>query len=381
MTSPKLLPAIALLLCLAPCAARADEIKVGITEYQGVEAAYKKYQQLFRELERQACEMRNVKREDCEARKSITFKFAIGTYGEVIDWYNKGLVDVAVLSALPMTDLLNSTSEAEHGRIADAFVGRVGPRPRGTSPLRCDDGERLRRLNDAGPPPAAGADQSFQYHVSAVVLKSSGVTSFDEIRERAKKKQVKFLFVRPFSVSGYVLPSNFLKERGVSWSEDDYEYTYQHHETLRRMLSPTSEEAREDAGRLLVGFAIEDTPYCAKDERQQYFTKLPAEGLEKNIPHEVVLANYNLLNTAPQRYAQVKRDLLALFTRAESIFRRASPGGKPSTDSLELEIKSRKSVEAAPPGRSGSTTTTSSSRYWAKPISRAPCATARPSTS
>jgi predicted acylesterase/phospholipase RssA/ABC-type phosphate/phosphonate transport system substrate-binding protein len=297
-----------------------EEIKIGITEYQNLESAYEKFQQLFQELERQS-------------RRPVKFKFAIGTYGEVIDWFNRKHIDVAVLSALPVTDLLQSTGDDEHKKIRAAMVGRIGPIPNCPEPgkerkSRCG-AARERYLNE-GEQEACSKTADFQYRVKAVARRDSGITSFEQVRQlmAGEEKPVRFLFVRPFSVSGYVLPSDFLDRLGVEWGDGDYEYTYQHHETLRRMLAPTDAEAKEDAGKKLVGFVIEDTYYCPPAGDAQPFVELtvPAsDPLRQDIPHEVVLVNYNLLaergEAGPKRYEELHRLLSDLFAGAAEVLK------------------------------------------------------------
>src|SRR6266550_1532125 len=109
------------LILLCASAIEAKDIRVGITEYQSVESAYKKYQTFFEELEKVS--------QESPKGEAITFQFAIGTYDEVIDWYNKGLIDIAVLSAMPMSDLLTTSkdSQADSTKITDAYLGRINP--------------------------------------------------------------------------------------------------------------------------------------------------------------------------------------------------------------------------------------------------------------
>src|SRR5437588_11664577 len=70
-------------------------ITVGVTEYQDVEEVYKRYGEFFRQLASVA-----------PPGNPVTFRLAVGTYGEVLDWYNSRMVDVAILSAMPVADLL-----------------------------------------------------------------------------------------------------------------------------------------------------------------------------------------------------------------------------------------------------------------------------------
>ena len=93
----KISPLITLpfLIVLCTSAIQAKDIRVGITEYQNVESAYKKYETFFKELETVS--------QGSPQDEAITFQFAIGTYDEVIDWYNRGLIDIGILSAMPMS--------------------------------------------------------------------------------------------------------------------------------------------------------------------------------------------------------------------------------------------------------------------------------------
>src|ERR1041384_5455813 len=106
-----------LLIFLSTFTVKAEEIRVGITEYQNVEQVYRKYQEFFDELER-------IAHED---RLDIHFRFAIGTYKEVNDWYSKELIDVAVLSAMPIADLLTISDTAQKDKIRQAFLAKLNP--------------------------------------------------------------------------------------------------------------------------------------------------------------------------------------------------------------------------------------------------------------
>src|ERR1700752_2133944 len=128
-----------LLILLTASVVSAKEIRVGITEYQNVESVYNKYQLFFEELEKIA------RQQDSDT----SFSFAIGTYGEVIDWYNKKLIDVAILSAMPMADLLTSSDANETAKIRDAFLARLNPI--GGSATKCEKDLCPRSLDDESP--------------------------------------------------------------------------------------------------------------------------------------------------------------------------------------------------------------------------------------
>jgi ABC-type phosphate/phosphonate transport system substrate-binding protein len=276
----------------------AKEIRVGITEYQNVESAYSKYQKFFQALERASA----------DEKEPVTFSFAIGTYSEVSDWYNKQLIDLAVLSAMPMADLLSNSQDFEKELIRDAYLGSLNPiGKRATQSKRCEcqrslDEQVPQCLNDSD---SAGAPRS-HYSVSVVVPAEYGWKSFEEdVKKHAGQGKLKFLFVRPLSISGYVIPSYFLRgvssRWGIDLSKEDSEFTFQHENSLRRMLKKQAED-----GKYVVAFVIDNTPYCvaAGEAQKPFFTKLETPQLtvldkttklgELKVPHEAVLVNYYL---------------------------------------------------------------------------------------
>ena len=87
-------------------------LKVGITEYQNIEASYSRYDKLFQLLA-------------TYANEPVSFDFAIGNYGEVMEWYNRGDIDVAVLSGMPVAKLLLEAGDLDLKQIDDAYVGDV----------------------------------------------------------------------------------------------------------------------------------------------------------------------------------------------------------------------------------------------------------------
>ena len=83
-------------------------IRVGVTEYQNIEATYDKYEVFLRELASFA-----------QSTEPVTFTFAIGTYGEVIDWYNNRTIDVASLGNAHCVELL----QLERAKTSQVYLG------------------------------------------------------------------------------------------------------------------------------------------------------------------------------------------------------------------------------------------------------------------
>lgn len=306
-----------LLLLTSEEALEAKEIKVGVTEYQNVELTYDKYQKFFRSLEREGLN-----------GESVTFRFAIGTYAEVADWYNKQLIDVAVLSAMPMSDLLSNATADDLKLIRGAYLGHLSPVGARAAPCRQD--ECPRALDESEPRCFTASDPrepgKSHYSVSVVVPASYGWTTFEDVKRQAGKGTLKFLFVRPVSISGYMVPSFFLNEQskqlGLDLSKEESEFTFQHRNSLQRMLENPPRES--DRGKYLVAFVIDNTSYCVRqeDSQKKLFSVLETphvEGLEGRpsfselkIPHEAVLLNYYLDERLQLDY---KKTLTELFRR------------------------------------------------------------------
>ena len=293
---------IVLFILLSASAVGAKEIRVGITEYQNVETVYNRYQLFFTELERLARQQGS----------DTTFSFAIGTYGEVIDWYNKKLIDVAVLSAMPMADLLTSSNTSEKEKIREAFLAKLNPI--GGSTAKCEKDACQRSLDEASPQcrtadTERGTGRS-EYRVSLIAPAEYRWKTFDDIRKLAGQKKLKFLFVRPVSISGYMVPLYYLKKlQNFDVTQEEFDFTYQHQESLQRMLR---KDAR-DAGKQVVAFVIENTSYCVSQlsANSQLLTKLEADGLSSiRIPHEVMLVNFNLDDAAAKEIKDTLDDLL-----------------------------------------------------------------------
>ena len=87
-------------------------LKVGITEYQNIEDSYARYDKLFQKLGK-------------FSKQPVSFEFAIGNYGEVIEWYNRGEIDVAVLSGMPVSKLLLEAGDDDLKKIDKAYIGDV----------------------------------------------------------------------------------------------------------------------------------------------------------------------------------------------------------------------------------------------------------------
>lgn len=293
------------------------EIRVGITEYQHLETSYETYRQIFQRLAD-------------TVKGPVTFKYAIGTYEDVTDWYNKRLIDVAVLSAIPVADLLSSAERDPVllDKIKKSYVGSLSPRPpsaQSPTDAGCGQGEFPRSLYEDLYTPEEqrqkSASTSF-YRTVCVVPINSKLNDFSQILEQRDQNTLEFLFVRPFSASGYIIPSYFLGEHGVDINAQAYQFTYQHRNTLERLMkSPDGTDTEDEGGnkgKTLVGFVQDKTTYCAKDPQRKYFKLIKTPELTDNdeylIPHEAVLVNYYLEAENPKKFENIKKTMLELLS-------------------------------------------------------------------
>lgn len=258
--------------------AKAPEvIKVGITEYQNIEETYRKYEVFFAELASHAA-----------PEEPVTFTFAIGTYGEVLDWYNNRSIDIAVLSAMPAAELL---LVGERESLNQAYLGDLS--------VTLQKTQTQQTLIDlfGGP-----SEDKFIYRPGCIVLNSdTELNNFEDIKRLWDASQVKFLFVRPYSLSGYIAPLAVLQKKGIyPLSRDEgFEFTYQHKKSLERMIESLSQSSESKSKTHLVAFVLDDTRYetgkvPGDKPSDRTFRRIDLPELDTySIPREVILANYH----------------------------------------------------------------------------------------
>ena len=268
-------------------------IKVGITEYSKVQTTYDNYDRLFRELAASA-----------DPSDPVTFSFALGTYGEVRDWYDKGLIDVAILSAMPVGELLLA---GESKNLAQAYVGDISV----SSAPSPDSIIKLSLSSNS----AADPDAAFKYRPICIGLHSdkkleaiaNDANPISKLRELWNQGQLKFLFVRPYSMSGYIVPMTVLRANNIdpldinnpSSQRNKVEFTYEHFKSLERLvdINKTSEIGKQQH---VVAFVLDDARFNLRQQLgapEDLFRRIPIKGLDNfTIPREVVVANYHQNN-------------------------------------------------------------------------------------
>ena len=261
-----------------------QEIKVGITEYQDIERSYERYERLFQEL------MASV-----DPNEPVTFKFAIGNYGEVMDWYNKGDIDVGIFSAMPVANFLRDASDGDIKKFGEAYIGDLGistvlSEPR---PLVTGTEEEL-----------AKKDPFYYRSVCLAPWSDPELGTRSDGKERTiddikrVQKQVKFIFVRPFSLSGYVVPLYVLKKNEINPAPDQIEFSYEHSNSVQRLLDEVEEERSGSNKALRRMCARRDRATSAElGDPEKLFEKIRIDDLQSEdfkIPREKIFVNYHL---------------------------------------------------------------------------------------
>jgi predicted acylesterase/phospholipase RssA/ABC-type phosphate/phosphonate transport system substrate-binding protein len=257
------------------------EIKVGITEYSKIQRTYQNYDKLFREL---AASANGVAQAPPKDKEAILFRFAVGTYGEVRDWYNNGDIDVAILSAMPIGSLLLAGEEANLRR---AYIGDLSV----SSPPSSQSVASL--FSDRKPDP-------FYYQAGCLFARSDKVladiaNSADPrsgLRKLWNEGNLRFLFVRPYSLSGYIAPVTVLRNLQIDplqkEKQEQMDFTYDHAESLKRLVKPDPTKRPMHQ----VAFVLDDSRYPT-DNIQEIFGRIKLPVDDYKIPREVVLANYH----------------------------------------------------------------------------------------
>ncbi|HEX6045943.1 MAG TPA: patatin-like phospholipase family protein [Pyrinomonadaceae bacterium] len=293
---------------------------MGVTEYQNLENAYANYERLFRQLAKVSK----------DSNQPIRFQFAIGNYGEVLEWYNRGDIDVAVLSAMPVAKLLLQAGDTDLEKIDEAYIGDVRvDEPIDTSKSEIKDkfAELLKR------------DSAFTYRSVCLTLASDpdlGSTkdgtprTIEDVKrlwnKSGDKKPFKFLFVRPYSLSGYIIPRHILSEIGIKVKPDQMEFSYSHGKSVQKLIEEENKPAAQRTR--YVTFVLEGTRYKPDPQNPHVFEQIKVPELQDvNIPREKVFVNHNLDTKRFQQYKQLMKELFANWE------------GNP--DDLTLQLKGR----------------------------------------
>lgn len=257
-------------------------IKVGVTEYQNTGQAYLNYRRFFHDLE-------------VSSSYRLHFLIAIGTYDEVLKWRDEGSIDLAILSATPVVRILAVGNDADRRELQNDYLGHLT--------YFSSPGEGNTRVADLLPPDQRERPRDGYYRTICVVRKDSLFESFDDIVAAANKHDgsVKFLFVRPYSMSGYIHPravlnaAHFQEDKTVPAGIRDAEFTGQHDNSLTKLLQSGEE------GKRMVAFVLEQT--SVEKEQIAALQRIPVDGLEKvKMPQEAVFISTSFQSSERRRF-------------------------------------------------------------------------------
>lgn len=195
-------------LCLVLAAAGqpgAVDVRVGVVAFEDSSRTASDYERLFEEL-------------TAEVERPVSFRLAIGTYGDVLYWLDKEMVDVAVLTP---GVFVRSLELRRRGRPACQFLAsrRLPPVEGGLLPAKKAAG------------PATGYRD--RYRAVCVVHENSPLQSLDDLRRALAADRLRFVFVDPLSASGRIVPMAALKEIDIRPSQRQVDYSYSHTNSLR----------------------------------------------------------------------------------------------------------------------------------------------------
>jgi predicted acylesterase/phospholipase RssA len=277
----KLISSLALLTVLfAITLARASDpltVRVGVISYEDFGKTFDDYKGIFSKLSKSMA-----------GGRPVTFRIAVGTYGDVLDWYNRNLIDLALLTPEPVAELMSSVGGAD--KLRDLYIAS-----RATTP------EPVRGI------------PKYDYRSVCVVSNTSPVRSFEQLEEWAQKGKVKFLFVHPLSVSGAILPRYLLKQRNItniggdnlqaegSELQNPIVWTFGHDQSLNLLTETDESHFNIDNPDDFIQVA-----FISERDLQGKGRVIPFQVLDtQRIPQEVVLIN--------KKFVEHKRLLKDLF--------------------------------------------------------------------
>ena len=186
---------------------QAIDVRLGVVAYQDLDRGIADLERLFDELNQ-------------SAGSPVRVRVALGTYGDVIYWLQKGLIDVALLTP---------------GAFVEAMKVQEGAKP------ACQYlASRLLPQAGDGKSKTASAGYRDHYRAVCVVAERSPLRTIADVRRAWQAGRVRFTFVDPLSASGHIAPAFALEQAGIRPAPDEVEYSYSHTNSLR-LIGPNED--------------------------------------------------------------------------------------------------------------------------------------------
>lgn len=255
-------------------------IRVGAIYYDDSDAQYAAINDILSALEKQSKE------------RPITFRLAVGTYDEIMNWYESDQIDLAIMNPGPLALLIDKYSQQELKNIFVGIRGRIAAESsvaakEGTKPRSTYNSVMLLNRDAVSREFPAGATPSDDEMVDLVMRK-------------AKQKKVHFLFVHPLSTSGYIFPRKVLKDAGVDLDTADYNITYSHDVSTKQV----KDSAYDSSGRLNIAFVSDETRNTLSDSN---VLAIRSGQLTTKILQDVLLLTPDFVQREPAAAESVKR--------------------------------------------------------------------------
>jgi predicted acylesterase/phospholipase RssA/ABC-type phosphate/phosphonate transport system substrate-binding protein len=239
------------LICISACAE--VKVRVGIVAYEDFEQELTHYEQFFSSL--------------AERDREVSFELAVGSYGEVLHWLERQLIDTAILTPGAFASVMSDEPSA----VSWDYLASV-ELPPAKSPLAPE----IRRT--------PGFHSS--YRSVCVVAENSTIQNSADLRDAFDRGEVRFLFVHPKSLSGFITPLHALRQLGIDPERDDFEFTYSHTQSLRSLAQQSAEDVEA------VAFVWDDADAevgLTESLRRIDFAELG----QLDLPRNVVIASHH----------------------------------------------------------------------------------------
>ena len=262
-------------------------IRVGAIYYDDSEAQYAAINDILSTLEKQS-------------KDPITFKLAVGTYDEIMNWYESDQIDLAIMNPGPLALLIDKYSQEELKNIFVGIRGRVAAETSVAS--------------KEGRTPRSTYNSIMLLNREAVSREfPSGATPTDDelvdlVMRKARQKKVHFLFVHPLSTSGYIFPRKVLKDAGIDLDPADYDITYSHDVSTKQV----KDSAYDNSGRLQVAFVSDETRNILSDNN---ILAIQSGPLTTKILQDVLLLTPDFIQREPAAAESVRKLLRSIQGR------------------------------------------------------------------